>query len=116
MKNLKLTILKQPGFVGELMNVFGKGKHVQAAYGNSKFIQFDFQNINLFTKNNIEPVYRLLNTFEENHGVMRVKFFHLFDDRNKSYSNVSFICIRGLWIKQDRDIDVVTSNNLIDII
>lgn len=116
MKNLKLTVLKQPGFVGELMNVFGKGQHIQALRGNSRFIQFDFPEINLFTKVKIEPVYRLLNTFEENHGVMRLKVFHLYDDKNRSYSNISYICIRGVWIKQDRDIDLATSSNLIELI
>lgn len=116
MKNLKLTILKQQGFVGELMNVFGKGEHVRPKYGNSRFIQFNFANINLFTQTKMEPVYRLLNSFEENHGVMDLKVFHLFDDKNKSYSHVSFLCMRGIWIRQERGIEVATSKDLIELI
>ena len=116
MKNLKLTILKQQGFVGELMNVFGQGEHIRPLYGNSRFIQFEFPNVILFTKTSVEPVYRLLNSFEENNGLMRLKVLYLFDNKNKSYSNVSYMCKRGIWIRQDRGIETATSKNLIELI
>jgi len=116
LKNLKLTILKQPGFVGELMNVFGKGEHIRPLYGNSKFIQFSFPSINLFTVSHITPVYQLVNSFEENHGVMRVKLFHLFDDKTKAYSHVSFLCMRGIWIRQERGLEIATSTDLLEVL
>lgn len=116
MKNLKLTILKQPGFVGELMNVFGEAKHVRPLYGNSKFIQFNYPDINLFIKSKVEPIYRLLNSFEETHGLLKLKVFHLFDDKNNSYSHVSFMCVRGIWIRREYTNEVSESRNLIDLI
>ena len=116
MKNLKLTILQEPGFVAELMNVFGKGVIVRPLHGNSKFIQFDFPNINLFTSSKIEPIYRLLNSFEENHGTLKLKMFHLFDDKNKSYSQFSYMCIKGIWEKQERGAVIASSKNLLELI
>lgn len=116
MKNLKLTVLKQQGFVGELMNVFGKGEHMRAIGGSNRFIQFDFPSINLFTKAKIQPIYRLLNSFEENNGVMRLKVFHLFDDKNKSYSHVSFMCVRGVWLRRERGIEIAHSKDLLELL
>lgn len=116
MKNLKLTILKQQGFVGELMNVFGEGAHISALHGKNKFIQFNFPSVNLYTKNSVEPVYRLINSFEENHGVLRLKVFHLFDDKNKTWSQVAFMCTRGIWSRQERGIEIASSTDLLELI
>jgi len=98
------------------MNVFGKGIHIKPLHGNSKFIQFDFPNINLFTKSKVEPVYRLINSFENNVGVLNTKVFHLFDDKNHSYSHVSFLCMRGIWIRQEYGKEIATSDDLLELI
>jgi hypothetical protein len=116
LKNLKLTILKQQGFVGELMNIFGEGAHIMPLTGKGKYIQFNFPDVHIFTKGAIAPVYRLLESFEENNGVLNTKVFHLFDDKNRSYSHVSFLCMRGIWIRQEYSNEIATSNNLLELI
>lgn len=98
------------------MNVFGQGQNIQALHGNSKFIQFDFPNINLYTRSKIEPIYQLLDTFEQNNGVLRLKMFHLFDEKTKAYSHISYLCVRGIWTKQNLSDPINASENLMDLI
>jgi len=116
LKNLKLTILKQQGFVGELMNVFGEGKNIRPLYGNSRWLQYTFPEVSLFTQTKMAPAYRLLNSFEENNGILATKMFHLYDDKTHSFSHVSFLCMRGIWIRQEYKNEIATSENLMEIL
>lgn len=94
MKELKLTILIEPGKKSEVINMFGTNYHIIGK--RLKFIQYSFPDIKMFTPFKVAPVYNLLRTLEQ-HCELRYKMFHLFDEEDGSYAPVYFESLNNKW-------------------
>lgn len=95
MKQLKLTILVEPGKKGEVMNVFGSD--YQLVGRKCKFMQYTFSDVIMFAPFKLAPILQLLQTLEQTTGSLRYKMFHLQDEKDYSYAPVYFECLRDEW-------------------
>lgn len=114
MRNLKLTVLIEPGVKGELMNVLGKDF---ITLGNKfKFMQYTFPSIKMLTAFKLRPIVQLINTFESAHFPLSFYMLHLDDET--SHSPVYFQCSKGMWsiVNSKCGVEVQQSNDLFSLI
>jgi len=116
MRDLKLTVLIEPGVKSELMNVFGTDFNIVGK--NLKYMQYSFPDIKILTAFKLRPIIQLLETFEGENGSLRFKMLHLKDDVDGSYSPVYIQCSRGVWslVTSNGGVEQKSSDSLFNLI
>lgn len=95
MKELKLTILVEPGKKASVINALGSDYIVVG--DRVKFMQYTFSDVKMLTPFKLAPLLHLISAYETQNGTMRYKMFHLKDDKDSSYSPVYFECMDAEW-------------------
>lgn len=100
----------------ELANTFGDLKEITMPV--YKWAQFRFDNVRMLTSNQLMPVYNLLLSYEQHHGQLKFKMFHLYDDNDNTYSPISLQAYKGLWAvtSSATGMDMNTSTNLLTLL
>lgn len=100
----------------ELANTFGDLQEI--AKPANQYAQFRFDNIKVLTPVQLMPIYNLLLSYEQRHGLLRFKMFHLYDDNDNTHSPISLQACKGVWavINSATGIEMNSGVNLLTLL